>query len=445
MEKIKYITNKELMAELDRSKRTFSYYEKPEYARFDAIVHDLKHITPAFLDSTHQKRIEIVTKQGPAVWGNLLEKGIKKEDIVFRLMTSEHVPFDPDRKRRAKLPIDEGLATTPFPPYKHYIIENGKPREVGRSHWKGDLETGSFSIEHGRITNRLAMMFMLLVERYSKKGNWRGYCVDENTEALTKRGWLNINQINETDTILSYNEGELKWSRIKSIFRDNYDGNMFHLTVKGMDALVTPRHKFITETGLKEVETLLDTDHIVLMGDGAGEDYSDLPTSRYKTVSVADINIRNDVYYKGMVWCPETEYGSFMARRNGTVYLTGNTYNDEMRSHALLQLSQIGLKFDESKSDNPFAFYTTVIKNCFTRILIVERKNQHIRDDLLIMSGAAPSYTRQVDHEIEQRFGDEQASQSISAETREVLTPKKVVELPKKRGRKPRGHPANEE
>ena len=37
----------------------------------------------------------------------------------------------------------------------------------------------------------------------------------------------------------------------------------------------------------------------------------------------------------------------------------GYSYVDEMRGHALQQLSQIGLQFDELKSDNPFAFYTT--------------------------------------------------------------------------------------
>jgi hypothetical protein len=34
----------------------------------------------------------------------------------------------------------------------------------------------------------------------------------------------------------------------------------------------------------------------------------------------------------------------------------GYTYNEEMRGQALLQLSQIGLQFDESKSQNPFAY-----------------------------------------------------------------------------------------
>ena len=67
-----------------------------------------------------------------------------------------------------------------------------------------------------------------------------------------------------------------------------------------------------------------------------------------------------------------------------------------MRSQALLQLSQIGLQFDESKSQNPFAYYTAAITNSFTRILNLEKKSQNIRDDLLVKHGYSPSYTRQL-------------------------------------------------
>jgi hypothetical protein len=73
----------------------------------------------------------------------------------------------------------------------------------------------------------------------------------------------------------------------------------------------------------------------------------------------------------------------------------GYTYNEEMRGQALLQLSQIGLQFDESKSQNPFAYYTAAITNSFTRILNLEKKNQNIRDDILEMNGLNPSWTRQ--------------------------------------------------
>ena len=134
-----------------------------------------------------------------------------------------------------------------FPPFYQYRIDDKKePYLVGKSHWKGDLETGEFSKDHGEMTRKLATMFMKLCERYATRSNWRGY-----------------------------------------------------------------------------------------------------------------------------------------------------TYNEEMRGQALLQLSQIGLQFDESKSQNPFAYYTAAITNSFTRILNIEKKNQNIRDDILEMNGLNPSWTRQ--------------------------------------------------
>ena len=73
----------------------------------------------------------------------------------------------------------------------------------------------------------------------------------------------------------------------------------------------------------------------------------------------------------------------------------GYTYNDEMKSQALVQLAQVGLQFDESKSANPFAYYTATITNSFTRILNTEKKNQNIRDDMLEMNGYNSSFGRQ--------------------------------------------------
>ena len=53
------------------------------------------------------------------------------------------------------------------------------------------------------------------------------------------------------------------------------------------------------------------------------------------------------------------------------------------------------MQFDESKSDNPFAYYNAAITNRFTRILKIEKKNQAIRDDLLEYNNMMPSFTRQ--------------------------------------------------
>jgi hypothetical protein len=84
----------------------------------------------------------------------------------------------------------------------------------------------------------------------------------------------------------------------------------------------------------------------------------------------------------------------------------GYTYNEEMRGQALLQLSQIGLQFDESKSQNPFAYYTAAITNSFTRILNIEKKMQNIRDDILEMNGLNPSWTRQNSNKASHRPGE---------------------------------------
>jgi len=92
----------------------------------------------------------------------------------------------------------------------------------------------------------------------------------------------------------------------------------------------------------------------------------------------------------------------------------GYTYVDEMRGQALVQLSQIGLQFNEAKSDNPFAYYTAAVNNSFTRILNLEKRNQTIRDDILIDSGHLPSYGRQIQHEEEMRLLREAAQSDNS-------------------------------
>lgn len=85
-----------------------------------------------------------------------------------------------------------------------------------------------------------------------------------------------------------------------------------------------------------------------------------------------------------------------LCERYGSRYnWRGYTYNDEMQQQALMQLSQVGLQFDENKSQNPFAYYTAIINASFTRVLNIEKRGHNIRDDILEMNGLTPSYTRQ--------------------------------------------------
>jgi hypothetical protein len=78
----------------------------------------------------------------------------------------------------------------------------------------------------------------------------------------------------------------------------------------------------------------------------------------------------------------------------------GYTYVDEMRGAAILQLTYVGLRFNEAKSQNPFAYYTAAITNSFCRVLNTEKRVQNIRDDILEMNDLNPSYSRQHSHDL---------------------------------------------
>lgn len=507
---IKYINNKELLIEINNSKMSYCWIKDDDvkYTKYHIIVNDLSEITDELKDQYLDK------------YNIKADPKISRDDLVYRLMTDEHIPVCPDGKLRRK---GEGYVSsirTVFPPFKHYIIEDGNFVEVVRSHWEGSLSNGFFNNEKGKMSNRLARMIMLLSERYSVRGNWRGYCFDQNTEILSKRGWLKEEDLSEDDIVLSYdmNSGNMVWSVIKSIYRSLYDDKMYSMCDRDFESHITPGHRFITKRGPVKVENLTLDDEVILMGNEvqkSSSDYSDefikevvlniknkcidididaysnimdknytfyydfvcslsksqinyildnlllsdtivsaiypksnyeknvkfcnvlmymcalagrrirvqleefdkdfnllvaYPSEYYKTIPVSCIkreqmnstDIFDSYNYTGVVWCVETEHGTVFVRRNGTMYATMNSYNDEMRGGAILQLAQVALQFDESKSDNPFAFYTQIIKNSFRRTLNLEKRSQEIRDDLLTASGSAPSYTRQLENEIDQ-------------------------------------------
>jgi len=94
-----------------------------------------------------------------------------------------------------------------------------------------------------------------------------GYCVDEQTEALTERGWLKYGDIKDVDKILVFdpNTETTKWELPKSYYENyDYDGPMIQLgggLNSRFDALVTPHHKWIVRyrrsKKLKPVQTWL--------------------------------------------------------------------------------------------------------------------------------------------------------------------------------------------
>lgn len=72
------------------------------------------------------------------------------------------------------------------------------------------------------------------------------------------------------------------------------------------------------------------------------------------------------------------------------------SYNDDMQGYAMLMICKTWKSFDETKSNNPFAFYTQCIKNSFIQYLNQEKRQRDIRDNLLIDSGMNPSLNMQM-------------------------------------------------
>ena len=269
--KVKYLNNRDLLAEIHKSKCSFSTFVSPDYKQHDIILTNLDKInirTIADAKRARAKRIGIAAFMAARIAGDKKSKladltpdykKISKQEIVIRIMTFDHIPAAPGRKKTVKNTADAHDKVN-FPPFQHWKFDdNDELVCVGKSHWKGSIDTGHFSKDHGRITEELGKMYIKLAERYAQRSNWRGY-----------------------------------------------------------------------------------------------------------------------------------------------------TYIDEMRGQAILQLSQIGLQFDESKSENPFAYYTAAVTNSFTRVLNLEKKSQNIRDDLLEEAGLTPSMTRQNQAE----FADEIARQA---------------------------------
>jgi len=257
MKKRNYLNNRDLLSEIHRSKNTFNSYVAPEYAHFDIIlpsVDKINRLTIAEAKRNKAKRLSTEAYESRRTAGEKVKQAdcevpytsITKEELIFRVMTFDHIPEEPGRKKNPKTVADTKTKLN-FPPFVHYKFdEDGELQLVGKSHWVGGMENGHFSKDHGKATNKLAMMWMKLVDRYATRGNVRGY-----------------------------------------------------------------------------------------------------------------------------------------------------TYNDEMKGQAILQLSQIGLQFDESKSNNPFAYYTAAVTNSFVRVINIEKRNQNIRDDILEMNDLSPSHTRQ--------------------------------------------------
>ena len=172
--KTNYLNNKDILKEIHKSKTTYCSYTRPEYADYDLIVTDVKQINKKNILAARRSRAE---RLGRLAHEAATADGTKRKldefeikytkipetDVVFRVMTWEHVPIDDAKTRRAAEKLAEEEDTPPsteydddsieiaaptkyvkcnFPPFQHYMItEAGDVVCVGKSHWQGALDS----------------------------------------------------------------------------------------------------------------------------------------------------------------------------------------------------------------------------------------------------------------------------------------------------------------
>jgi hypothetical protein len=190
MKKVNYLNNKDLLEEIHKSKTSYCSFTAQEYSTYDLIVKNIDAInirTVAQAKRNKAKRltqIEYEKRKAADPKTKLSEceidyRKVDKDDLIFRVMTYEHIPDEPGRKRNPRNVADSKVKIN-FPPFQHWKYDNkGNLICVGKSHWEGGMVNGKFNKDAGKATNELAKMWMKLCERYGTRGNVRGYTYND--------------------------------------------------------------------------------------------------------------------------------------------------------------------------------------------------------------------------------------------------------------------------
>lgn len=188
--KVKYLNNRDLLKEIHKSKNTFCSYVDDEYHQYDIILPSLEKINIRSVAEAKRNRAKRLSGEAYEAAKELDKKAsqkdfeidykkINKTDLIFRIMTFDHIPLAPGRKKTVKTTADSHERCN-FPPFQHWKFdENDNLVCVGKSHWVGGMDNGHFSKTHGQATNELAKMWMKLCERYATRGNVRGYTYND--------------------------------------------------------------------------------------------------------------------------------------------------------------------------------------------------------------------------------------------------------------------------
>ena len=188
--KINYLNNKDMLLEIHRSKSSYCSFTDPKYHQYDLIIPSIDKVnirTVAEAKRNQAKRIGDAEYQRRKKAGEKVKqadcevdyKKIQKLDLVFRVMTFDHIPLNNTRKKNPKSLADHRDKVN-FPPFQHWKFNDEDELVcVGKSHWKGTLDKGHFDKDAGQITPTLARMMIKLCERYATRGNVRGYTYND--------------------------------------------------------------------------------------------------------------------------------------------------------------------------------------------------------------------------------------------------------------------------
>lgn len=151
-------------------------------------------------------------------------------------------------------------------------------------------------------------------------------CMSEDTEILTPFGWKGYADLKKGEIIKTFNiEKEIIEDKpIKKLFAREYSGIMYNLKNKETDQLISPKHRVAYKLNSKDKYNLSPIEDIknksfFIPAAISKEDYS------FEEFYSSEITKINEVSYKGIIWCPNTDNETVIARRNGKVFITGNT------------------------------------------------------------------------------------------------------------------------
>jgi hypothetical protein len=142
-------------------------------------------------------------------------------------------------------------------------------------------------------------------------GGTSGFCVDTGTLIWTQRGWLTCDQVQPGDVTTGINaSGELCGAIVERV--RVHDAEVPVLELSGpLSAVVTPAHRWLV---------LRDGSYDWTVTASLRPD--DLILARPENVRAGDLTVTGAT--SGRVWCPTTNTGTWLARRNSSVYFTGN-------------------------------------------------------------------------------------------------------------------------